>query len=74
MYEELQNTFKSEDEINLISVNKLEYMFAVLHEGLRVYPAVPSMIPRKSPPEGIQIGKDFVPGNVCSPVIDSFSA
>lgn len=57
-------TFNSDSEIDLISVNKLEYMFAVLHEGLRIYPAVPTSIPRKAPAEGIQVGNDFIPGNV----------
>ncbi|KAH7563722.1 hypothetical protein BM1_00769 [Bipolaris maydis] len=58
VYEELKATFKHEDEIKVVSLNKLEYMFAVLHKGLRISPAVPGMIPRKTPPEGIQIGRD----------------
>ncbi|KAJ6197099.1 LOW QUALITY PROTEIN: cytochrome P450 [Bipolaris maydis] len=66
MYEELKATFKHEDEIKVVSLNKLEYMFAVLHKGLRISPAVPGMIPRKTPPEGIQIGREFVPGNFCT--------
>ncbi|CAG9996205.1 unnamed protein product [Clonostachys byssicola] len=63
LQEELSRHFSSEDEIDLISVQKLEYMFAVLHEALRIYPPVPAAIPRKTPAEGSTIGNEYVPPN-----------
>ncbi|KAI1017797.1 hypothetical protein LB504_003823 [Fusarium proliferatum] len=62
LYVEIKERFQSEEEIDLLSVQKLEYMFAVLHEGLRVYPAVPAAIPRKTSEAGI-IGNHYVPAN-----------
>ncbi|PWY68832.1 cytochrome P450 [Aspergillus eucalypticola CBS 122712] len=38
--DEVRSTFRSQDEINLISVNKLSYMLACLDEGLRMYPPI----------------------------------
>lgn len=64
LYEELRANFDSDDQIDIINVQKLDYMFAVIHEALRVYPAVPSAIPRKTPAEGSYIGDQFIPGNV----------
>ena len=69
LYTELTSTFTSEDEINLVSVQRLEYMFAVLHEALRIYPAVPAAIPRITPPEGSTIGGEYVPPNVIPPTL-----
>ena len=66
MHEELRSTFKTEEEIDLISVQKLEYMFAVLHEALRIYPPVPSAIPRITPAGGSTIGGRYVPPKVCT--------
>ena len=34
--DEVRSSFKSDDEITLLSVNKLEYMLACLNEGLRL--------------------------------------
>ncbi|KAM6529442.1 hypothetical protein FALCPG4_007578 [Fusarium falciforme] len=50
--EEVRTRFKSEDEIDLLSVQKLDYMMAVIKESMRVYPPVPAAMPRKAPPEG----------------------
>ena len=63
LYREIRDAFQDGDEIDLISVQKLEYMFAVLHEGLRIYPAVPAAIPRKTS-QGGMIGSHYVPADV----------
>ncbi|KAH8882081.1 cytochrome P450 [Thozetella sp. PMI_491] len=63
LYMELRANFNSEEEIDIISVQRLEYMLAVVHEGLRIYPPVPSDIPRKTPLGGSIIAGNFVPPN-----------
>ncbi|KIW02096.1 uncharacterized protein PV09_06586 [Verruconis gallopava] len=61
---EVRSSFKSEDEINMITVNKLPYLLAVIEEALRYYPPIAIALPRKSPPHGTTICGHHVPGNV----------
>ncbi|KAI1075503.1 cytochrome P450 [Whalleya microplaca] len=60
---EVRTSFNSEEEITLISVNKLNYMLACLNEALREYPPVPGNLPRVTPKGGASIAGKFVPGN-----------
>ena len=41
-----------------------EYINGIINETLRMHPPVPSAILRCTPPEGLQIGNVYVPGNV----------
>lgn len=66
IYAELKASFTHQDEINLISVQKLDYMLAALKECLRMYPAVASAIPRVSPPGGSTVRGEWIPGNASS--------
>lgn len=43
---------------------KLELMEAVINEALRLHPPIRSGPERMSPPEGLQIGKTYIPGNI----------
>ncbi|KAH6951256.1 cytochrome P450 [Ilyonectria sp. MPI-CAGE-AT-0026] len=61
--EEIRSSFKSEEEIDFVSVNKLTYLLACLDEGLRMYPPVPSGLPRVSPEEGATVSGQYVPKN-----------
>ncbi|KAL3454575.1 cytochrome P450 [Aspergillus insuetus] len=36
---------------------------ACIFEALRLHPAVPSGLPRKTPPEGVYVGETYVPGD-----------
>ncbi|VUC29307.1 unnamed protein product [Clonostachys rosea] len=62
LVKEVRTTFRYESEINMHSVQRLEYMLAVLNEALRLYPPVPGAIPRKMNPEGGIINGRWVPG------------
>lgn len=64
LVEEVRGMFKSEDEINIQSVNKLTYMLACLNEAMRFYPPVPTGMPRTVSKNGCQILGNFVPENV----------
>ena len=57
---EVRSTFKSSEEITLISVGSLKYMLACLNEALRYYPPVPIGLPRMVPKGGATvIGHDL---------------
>lgn len=64
LVDEVRMTFKAEDEINNNAVAQLPYLNAVLEEGFRMYPPVPSAVPRVTPPEGDEICGRWIPGNV----------
>ena len=60
---EIRSTFKSEDEITLEAVNKLEYLSACLMEALRRYPPTPAHLPRRTNMDDYLAGR-FVPKEV----------
>ncbi|KAL7907400.1 cytochrome P450 [Trichoderma velutinum] len=61
--DEVRSSFSNESEIDLVSVQKLGYMMAVLQETLRIYPPVPTSIPRRAQPGGDVICGQYVPEN-----------
>lgn len=61
---EVDAHFTDESEIDMVRVQGLTYMLAVLDETLRVYPAVPINPWRRTPAEGQDIFGRFVPGDV----------
>lgn len=44
---EVRTTFSDASEITLLSASRLTYMLACLDESLRVFPVVPSWLPRR---------------------------
>lgn len=61
---EIRSRFKSQSEITVDEVNKLDYMIACLTEGLRYYPPVPTGFPRIVPKGGDNISGRFIPEGV----------
>jgi cytochrome P450 len=59
---EIRSAFTSLDDMNLESLARQKYLMAVLQEGLRMYPPVPSALPRKVPAGGAEICGEWVPG------------
>jgi cytochrome P450 len=62
--EEVRTTFQSEEDININSVNRLNYMLACLDEALRIYPPVPIGLPRTVPRGGATITGYYIPEGV----------
>ncbi|RYP10371.1 hypothetical protein DL764_000705 [Monosporascus ibericus] len=44
-------------------LHKLKYLQACINEAMRLHPAVPRGFQRMTPPEGLQAGDYFIPGN-----------
>jgi cytochrome P450 len=60
---EVRANYESEKDINITSVAKLEYLTAVIQEGIRMGPPVAVALPRITPGEGAHICGQHVPGN-----------
>ncbi|KAI0398145.1 cytochrome p450 monooxygenase [Xylariaceae sp. FL0594] len=58
---EVRTSFKSQDEIDLVSVNSLEYMLACINETFRLYPPTPLGLPRVVPKGGCKIAGHWIP-------------
>ena len=62
---EIREAFGEEKDIDIAGVNGLEYLLAVLDEAMRMYPPVPTGLPRRVPGDGDVINDRWVPGGVC---------
>ena len=63
--DEIRARFGKQSDITLEEVFKLPYLDAVFHEGLRVYPPVPTGFSRVVPPGGGAISGFWIPERVC---------
>ncbi|KAF7186799.1 Versicolorin B desaturase [Pseudocercospora fuligena] len=63
--QEVRSAFKSSDEIDVYSVNRLSYMSAVLEEAMRIYPPVPDQAQRTPPVGGGQVLGKWLPEEAC---------
>jgi cytochrome P450 len=64
LVDEVRSSFQNEDEITMVSVNKLKYELAVLEESMRIHAPVPMGTVRTTPPGGTMINGFWVPGGV----------
>lgn len=62
--EEVRSAFKSADEINFQTANRLTYLLAVLNESLRMFPPAAGSTPRRVPRGGDFIDGAFVPAGI----------
>lgn len=67
---EVRGAFKNENEITISEVSRLEYLMAVVDESFRLYPPVPTGLPRIVPKGGEDIDGGFVPEGVSIITVD----
>ena len=60
--EEVRSAYSGYDDIDVASTMQLEYLMAVLKEGMRIFPTAPQGTPRVSP--GVMVERHFVPKGV----------
>lgn len=65
LVDDIRSTFESMEDITLARCASMKYLNAVIDEGLRIYPPVPSNMPRVIPDEGASVAGQWVPGGVC---------
>ncbi|KIX10227.1 uncharacterized protein Z518_01308 [Rhinocladiella mackenziei CBS 650.93] len=67
LVEELDAALDGEEEQAVVPydrVKHLPYLRACLDESLRLFPPTPHALPRETPPEGLSILDDYIPGGV----------
>ena len=69
LVEEVRSTFQHDSDITIASVGRLEYMNAVINEGLRVCPPVTVGVPRLVPPGGDTVCEEWIAGGVSNPAL-----
>ncbi|KAH8662498.1 cytochrome P450 monooxygenase [Xylariales sp. PMI_506] len=61
--DEVRSSFENEHDITLLTVQKLDYMLAVLNESMRIYPAAAGSVPRRIHEGGENICGYYIPEN-----------
>lgn len=68
---EVRSAFALEEDITVARVSELEYLTAVIQEGIRMGPPAGIGVPRVAPKEGAAILSQVVPGGVSLVMLDS---
>lgn len=64
LQKEIRSSFSSDSDINILKVDQLPYLQAVIQETLRMYHPVPIAMTRRTPPSGVSICGEWIPGDV----------
>ncbi|XWW99660.1 hypothetical protein V2A60_007671 [Cordyceps javanica] len=62
--EEVDAYFAEHDRPEPVLLAKLDHLQACINEAMRLWPPVMSGMQRTTPPEGLQVGDAFIPGNI----------
>jgi hypothetical protein len=68
---EIRGAIKEEGGLMYEKLSELTYLNAVIEEGLRIHPPVPTGLLRTVPKEGDTVDGFWVPGGVCCPAVVS---
>lgn len=60
---EVRSTFKKEEDIDFTTVSNMSYLLACIDEALRMYPPVPTGLPRVVPRGGVSVCGNYIPEN-----------
>ncbi|KAK1751472.1 cytochrome P450 [Echria macrotheca] len=60
---ELEPLLGNKTRLDQKDVAKAQHLNGVIHEALRLHPAIPSGFPRLTPPEGITVSGTYIPGD-----------
>lgn len=63
LVQKLQSEIDTLEELNDETISKIDLLDAAIYETLRLHPVVPSGLQRITPPEGMTIGKRYIPGS-----------
>lgn len=58
---ELKAAFKQDSEMTFQSLSQLPILTAILQESLRIYPLLPTDLPRMTPPQGATVCGTYIP-------------
>lgn len=61
---EIRGTCRTFDDLTMTTLSQLQYLQACIEEALRIYPPVPSGLPRVTPKDGATVCGRWVPGGV----------
>lgn len=57
----IRASFPKETDLNLVNLQRHEYLTAVLQEGLRLYPPAPDSLFRRTPSSGSVVAGEVIP-------------
>lgn len=52
------------DPLDLTAVSAMPHLNAIISESMRLYPVIPTIVSRTTPPQGVMIGDTYIPGDV----------
>lgn len=61
--DEVKALYSNDGSFDHRGATQNDYLNGIINEALRLHPAVPSAIPRITPPEGLKLGDTFIPGD-----------
>ena len=73
LQQEVRTTFREESEMSFASLSQLKILHAVIQETFRMYPPVPTTLPRLTSKEGAMVCGTFIPPN-CSVGVAQYPA
>ncbi|THW51458.1 cytochrome P450 [Aureobasidium pullulans] len=61
---ELRSAFMTDKDITIEALQQLPYLSACIEEGMRLYPPVPTGLPRQTPKGGARICGEYIPEDI----------